>query len=161
MSFISSARAGKKRKGHFRSYRSRFTTSFSEPFIGRIVKCFSLYTNVPKILHAKAGRDAVTCVHGIRFLSLTWVVLGHTYNYGIISQDDTFTAGTNKLNALDLRVIHDMVSYHQYVRFLHEIHVGYVWPRLQYCDNTANTCIFSVMSASHFYVSPKSEMDQY
>lgn len=144
----------KKKKTAFCTYRSRFTTSFSEPFIGRIVKCFSLYTNVPKILHAKAGRDAVTCVHGIRFLSLTWVVLGHTYNYGIISQDDTFTAGINELKALISRVIHDMVTYPQYVRFLHETHVRYVRSRLQHWDNAASI-IFPFTSASHFYIGPK------
>ena len=73
--------------------RSKYVFFFSESVLGQVVKCFSLYTNVPKILHAKAGPGAVTCVHGIRFISLTWVVLGHTYNYGIVSQDDTFTAG--------------------------------------------------------------------
>ncbi|XP_053379879.1 O-acyltransferase like protein-like isoform X2 [Mercenaria mercenaria] len=59
---------------------------------GRLIVCFSLYTNVPKLLSAKSSSGSITCIHGIRFLSLTWVVLGHTYNYGIISQDEAFTA---------------------------------------------------------------------
>ncbi|KAK3594984.1 hypothetical protein CHS0354_019912 [Potamilus streckersoni] len=53
---------------------------------------FSLYTNVPKLLRAKQSSDSVTCVNGIRFLSLTWVILGHTYNYGIISISETMNA---------------------------------------------------------------------
>ncbi|XP_052270668.1 O-acyltransferase like protein-like isoform X1 [Dreissena polymorpha] len=78
----------------------------------RAVVCFSLYSNVPKILHAASGAGAVNCIHGIRFLSLTWVMIGHTFNYGIISQDETFTAD----NLLDF------VPYYQ--RFTYQAVIG-------------------------------------
>lgn len=70
---------------------NRRTTKQNDSFLARFFTCFSLYTNIPKLLNAKSTAGSITCIHGIRFLSLTWVVLGHTYNYGIISQDETFT----------------------------------------------------------------------
>ncbi|KAL4220888.1 hypothetical protein ACF0H5_019154 [Mactra antiquata] len=78
-------------------------TSFQpiEPVWVQFLVCFSLYTNMPKILSAKSSPGSVTCIHGIRFLSLTWVVLGHTYNYGIISHQDTFTI-KNLLDAVPI-----------------------------------------------------------
>ncbi|WAR14883.1 NRF6-like protein, partial [Mya arenaria] len=69
--------------------------------------CFSVYTNAPKLLSAHTGSGAITCVHGIRFLSLTWVILGHTYNYGILSQDETFTAD----NLLDFVPIYQRFTF--------------------------------------------------
>ena len=64
-----------------------------DSLVVRMLLCFSVYTNIPKILHAKGSSGSVACIHGIRFFSLTWVVLGHTYNYGIISMEETLNAG--------------------------------------------------------------------
>ena len=40
--------------------------------------CFSLYTNGYKILSTKQPPGALTCLNGIRFISMLWVILGHT-----------------------------------------------------------------------------------
>ncbi|XP_035714450.1 nose resistant to fluoxetine protein 6 [Folsomia candida] len=40
---------------------------------------FSLYTNVPRWLSTRATADDLGCLHGIRFLSTAWVILGHTW----------------------------------------------------------------------------------
>lgn len=39
---------------------------------------FSLYTNTKKWLSTNGGGDNLGAIHGIRFLSTCWVVLGHT-----------------------------------------------------------------------------------
>ncbi|XP_066267577.1 nose resistant to fluoxetine protein 6-like [Branchiostoma lanceolatum] len=46
---------------------------------GRILLCFSLHTNIGKLLSTKQAPGSIKCLHGIRFISMTWVILGHTY----------------------------------------------------------------------------------
>ncbi|XP_067659498.1 O-acyltransferase like protein-like [Haliotis asinina] len=59
----------------------------------QLIKAFSLYTNIPKILNGTKNPNAIHCLHGIRFFSILWIILGHTYNYGILSvQDNPTTA---------------------------------------------------------------------
>lgn len=65
--------------------------------IVRILKAFALQENVPKILSGKIGRNSINCLHGIRFLSLTWVILGHTFNYGIVSTPSIWTTGNKAI----------------------------------------------------------------
>lgn len=39
-----------------------------------------MLSNSRKILHCGAApKDSLTCVHGLRFLSLAWVIMVHTY----------------------------------------------------------------------------------
>ncbi|XP_039301295.1 uncharacterized protein LOC120356422 [Nilaparvata lugens] len=45
-----------------------------------LLLCFSCLSNSRKILHCGAApKDSLTCVHGLRFLSLAWVIMVHTY----------------------------------------------------------------------------------
>jgi hypothetical protein len=50
--------------------------------LGKLLLSFSVYTNAPKILNTSQPKGTLTCVNGIRFLSMTWVILGHTYGFG-------------------------------------------------------------------------------
>ncbi|XP_035221631.1 nose resistant to fluoxetine protein 6-like isoform X2 [Stegodyphus dumicola] len=48
----------------------------------RALKAFSLYSNTEKLFGDSGGKSgALGCFHGIRFLSATWIILGHTYFY--------------------------------------------------------------------------------
>ncbi|PRD35853.1 UNVERIFIED_CONTAM: nrf-6 [Trichonephila clavipes] len=47
----------------------------------RILLSFSLITNFKKLTSTKTSMDSFKCLHGIRFLTITWVVLAHTYFY--------------------------------------------------------------------------------
>ena len=40
---------------------------------------FSIYTNGAKILNTDQSAGSLTAINGIRFFSMTWVILGHTY----------------------------------------------------------------------------------
>ena len=40
---------------------------------------FSLYENIGKLFRVGPNRDGLGSIHGIRFISMTWVLLGHTY----------------------------------------------------------------------------------
>ncbi|KFM59978.1 Nose resistant to fluoxetine protein 6, partial [Stegodyphus mimosarum] len=46
-----------------------------KPFL----KCFCMFTNGSKLLNTGGTEGQLLCIHGIRFLSMTWVILGHTY----------------------------------------------------------------------------------
>ncbi|BES93766.1 nose resistant to fluoxetine protein 6-like [Nesidiocoris tenuis] len=48
--------------------------------VSEVVLSFSILSNGRKILDCgPAGKDSLTCVHGLRFLSLAWVIMVHTY----------------------------------------------------------------------------------
>ncbi|XP_060603088.1 nose resistant to fluoxetine protein 6-like [Ruditapes philippinarum] len=48
---------------------------------GRVLQAFSLYTNGSKLLSTKSGVGTLGAVNGIRFLSMSWVILGHSYAF--------------------------------------------------------------------------------
>jgi len=47
----------------------------------RFILCFSMLSNGKKILSLAPSKDSVTCINGIRFLSLTWVIMGHCWAF--------------------------------------------------------------------------------
>ncbi|XP_078580677.1 nose resistant to fluoxetine protein 6-like [Branchiostoma floridae x Branchiostoma japonicum] len=57
------------------------THATEEGMTGRILLCFSLYTNIGKLLSTKQAPGSIKCLHGIRFISMSWVILGHTYAF--------------------------------------------------------------------------------
>ncbi|XP_078686671.1 nose resistant to fluoxetine protein 6-like [Branchiostoma floridae x Branchiostoma belcheri] len=59
------------------------TSAAEQGMTGRILLCFSVYTNIGKLLSTKQAPGSITCLHGIRFISMTWVILGHTYAFVI------------------------------------------------------------------------------
>ncbi|KAL1506261.1 hypothetical protein ABEB36_005655 [Hypothenemus hampei] len=44
----------------------------------QILKCFSFYSNVKKWSYTKLGGDSLPVIHGLRFLSMVWVISVHT-----------------------------------------------------------------------------------
>ena len=52
----------------------------------RLVNIFSLYQNIPDVLSFDDhDDDSIGCVHGIRVLSLAWLVLGNSFLYAALS----------------------------------------------------------------------------
>ncbi|GBM99423.1 Nose resistant to fluoxetine protein 6 [Araneus ventricosus] len=45
--------------------------------------CFCIFTNGEKILNTSA-EGQLPCLHGIRFLSMTWVIVCHSYAFGFL-----------------------------------------------------------------------------
>merc|ERR1719493_458700 len=46
----------------------------------QVFQGFSLYQNTLKLFNTSGGSpDSLDCINGIRFLSMTWVLVGHTY----------------------------------------------------------------------------------
>lgn len=64
------------------SYKTDPVSSKSEVMNSRVYKyfmAFSAYTNTKKLLSTRRNPEDLGCLHGIRFLSMAWVVLAHTY----------------------------------------------------------------------------------
>ena len=51
--------------------------------LNSFVRAFSAIRNTKKIFSIKENDESLSCLHGIRFLSMTWVILGHTFYFAI------------------------------------------------------------------------------
>ena len=51
---------------------------FSPEKLKKLLVGFSLYSNTKKLMDTKVLRGQISCLNGIRFLSMTWVLLTHT-----------------------------------------------------------------------------------
>ncbi|XP_055939748.1 nose resistant to fluoxetine protein 6-like [Argiope bruennichi] len=49
----------------------------------RFLKSFCFFSNASKILDTESSSKNFLCIHGIRFLSMAWVILGHTYIHNL------------------------------------------------------------------------------
>nr|KAG5705121.1 hypothetical protein BaRGS_030838 [Batillaria attramentaria] len=47
----------------------------------KLARCFSLYSNLPKLLDTSSAGTEITCLHGIRVISCAWVILVNTVFY--------------------------------------------------------------------------------
>ncbi|XP_028392819.1 nose resistant to fluoxetine protein 6-like isoform X2 [Dendronephthya gigantea] len=55
-------------------------TAFKASFVGQFFQCFSLLQNTTKIMKTDVPPAAIKTINGIRVLSITWVILGHTFS---------------------------------------------------------------------------------
>ena len=53
-------------------------------FVKDLILSFSLYKTVPAIMATHQPATAITSINGMRVLSMFWVILGHTYSWGIL-----------------------------------------------------------------------------
>ncbi|XP_034303620.2 nose resistant to fluoxetine protein 6 [Magallana gigas] len=61
----------------------------SENTFEKLLLSFSVYSNAKKILSTGKTSETLTALNGIRFLSISWVVLGHTYTFALSSISNT------------------------------------------------------------------------
>ena len=54
---------------------------FISGFVGKILIAFSVYTNGSKLLSAKRRPGTLGALDGVRFISMSWVILGHTFAF--------------------------------------------------------------------------------
>lgn len=72
------------------SWRMYYGTGFSvsDNAVVSVLHCFSALNNGRKVLSLKSAgsnSDNLSCLHGIRFFSTCWVVLGHTWLKAVMS----------------------------------------------------------------------------
>ncbi|OQR75398.1 hypothetical protein BIW11_08445 [Tropilaelaps mercedesae] len=51
--------------------------------IEKVAECFSVYSNFRKVMNTKRAHASETlrCIHGLRVLTMAWIILGHTFFY--------------------------------------------------------------------------------
>ena len=66
------------------------TDQIEDTFCIKMIRSFSAHKNLKKIFHIPKHIDEnqLTCLHGIRFLSLMWVILGHSYVFVVLYSDN-------------------------------------------------------------------------
>lgn len=57
------------------------TFSFCLGLVRRIVGSFSLFTNLKTTLSFDRNPDDISCLHGLRFLSILLITVGNAYLY--------------------------------------------------------------------------------
>ncbi|KAK0053766.1 nose resistant to fluoxetine protein 6 [Biomphalaria pfeifferi] len=57
--------------------------------LSQILLSFSVYTNASKVLNTSQPPGSLSAINGIRCLSMSWVVLGHMYVFGLTSVVNT------------------------------------------------------------------------
>ncbi|XP_043217996.1 nose resistant to fluoxetine protein 6-like [Amphibalanus amphitrite] len=70
----------------------------------RVLVAFSLYTNTKKLLDTSTSKGTLRCIHGIRFFSMTWVLLGHAASQ-ITSYDQNFFVALDWFKTVAFQVI--------------------------------------------------------
>ncbi|XP_064650020.1 nose resistant to fluoxetine protein 6-like [Lineus longissimus] len=85
---ISSASVDVKQSGEVGKY-----SKMSDPgqqqkpgILHNVIVAFSVYTNGVKMLGTAQPEGSLRAVHGIRFISMSWVILGHTFFFLLTSQ---------------------------------------------------------------------------
>lgn len=63
---------------------------YSLDIFEKLLSSFSVYSNAKKILSTRKTSETLTALNGIRFLSISWVVLGHTFAF-VLSNISTYT----------------------------------------------------------------------
>ncbi|XP_061164514.1 nose resistant to fluoxetine protein 6-like [Saccostrea echinata] len=78
----------------------------SEPgILGKIMLSFSAYTNGKKILGTSQPKGSLTAVNGIRFLSMSWVILGHTLAFILGNTSNTLVYYSDFMGRVSSQVI--------------------------------------------------------
>ncbi|CAC5405309.1 unnamed protein product [Mytilus coruscus] len=71
--------------------KERKTCKRNDGVLIRLLTAFAIQVNTKKIVSVNAAKNAINCIHGIRFLSITWIMLGHSLNYGLVSLPGIWT----------------------------------------------------------------------
>lgn len=66
---------------------------------------FSVINNSQNLFSTDRKPDEIHCLHGMRFLSMAWVVLGHTYATSLVYIDNILDAGDNLVSKITLQAI--------------------------------------------------------
>lgn len=52
-------------------------------FLPKILLCFSAIKNSKKLFDTTDREDSISCLHGIKFICMLWIIIGHSYSFGM------------------------------------------------------------------------------
>ncbi|XP_012059881.1 PREDICTED: nose resistant to fluoxetine protein 6-like [Atta cephalotes] len=62
---------------------TELSSSRQKSKFGNILMCFSVYTSTTIIFNTKLDTEAIAVIHGIRFLSMLWIIIAHIILYSL------------------------------------------------------------------------------
>ncbi|KAH9495529.1 hypothetical protein Btru_013512 [Bulinus truncatus] len=65
------------------AHRQTEDTKMEPNILCQVLLAFSVVTNGSKLLSTNKPQDTLSAISGIRFISMTWVILGHCYTHGV------------------------------------------------------------------------------
>ncbi len=70
------------------------TVTVVKPSHGRVnalefITAFSLYKTIPTLFATTQAPGVITCLNGLRVISMFWIILGHTYDFILFQVDNT------------------------------------------------------------------------
>lgn len=64
--------------------RTQETTKVENSLPAKMLLCFSAIKNSKKLFNtATQEEDSISCLHGIKVLCMLWIIIGHSYSFGI------------------------------------------------------------------------------
>jgi len=70
------------------------------------LKAFSLFQTVPSLLATKQGPGMITCLNGLRVISMSWVILGHSYSFlGTLMNVDNYSVTKGVLSRFSFQAV--------------------------------------------------------
>ncbi|CAG2247223.1 unnamed protein product [Mytilus edulis] len=148
-------------------------SKYTPGMFGQLLLSFSVYTNGSKILNTNQPGGSLTAINGIRFISMTWVILGHAYGFILSDVDNvgsflpkmikraTFPAISNALVSVDTFFVLRLTPPYMLVLMVHVslfpyIGSGPVWKKdgaeYNYCTNS---WYYNLLYINNFFEKPE------
>ncbi|XP_076807348.1 nose resistant to fluoxetine protein 6-like isoform X2 [Clavelina lepadiformis] len=89
----------------FHLLHSQHQSKSQQEKIHRILTSFSIIKNTKKLLDTTQRPTDITCLHGMRFLSMSWVILGHCQLFPIAYSDNPTFVANYFLNSWSFQTI--------------------------------------------------------
>ncbi|XP_074654856.1 nose resistant to fluoxetine protein 6-like isoform X2 [Tubulanus polymorphus] len=73
-----------------------------------VILAFSAYSNLLKLVSLESSSETINCLHGIRFITMFWIILGHTfYSYFLFVPSENFVEfGTSLLKSKSFLIVY-------------------------------------------------------
>jgi len=75
--------------------------------MGGLLQSFSVYTNGSKILSTESREGVLGAVNGVRFISMSWVILGHSYVFPLNTASNIILFLTESIHRLSFMTIYN------------------------------------------------------
>ncbi|CAD5126901.1 DgyrCDS14920 [Dimorphilus gyrociliatus] len=113
---------------YYISFYNKGNRNWAKGNVARFFLPFSLYTNIPKLLKGRHSPGSFTAIHGVRAITVSWIVLTHVYliypqigtdinRFGDMMRTFTFQAVVNGQMGVDtFLVLSGFLSVHAFIR---------------------------------------------
>ena len=118
-----------------------------------LLQAFSVKRNLPKIFNITSSSEGeLSCLHGIRFLSMTWVILGHTFYFSLPYVDNPVWALNTIQNSWTMEAVEQGLFSVDSFFFLSGLLVSYIFLKRRSSVDQLTSPLTWVKVTLHRYV---------